>query len=201
MYNPYDFYFNKAKQSWFKARSAFKLEEIQQKFHIFDKSTKTVVDIWCSPGSRLQYAYSQLKQHRVHNPLLIGFDIKPTDINLQNTHTYIQDITEKEKVQSILTEHNIYPGDIDVLISDMAPNTIWLKDIDAIRLFDLINKNFRLYEEYLKSTGKFVTKLFMWPGFEEYIAKMKKTFWWKNIKIFKPQASRKNSKETYVIKC
>jgi 23S rRNA (uridine2552-2'-O)-methyltransferase len=45
MYNPYDFYFNKAKKAGFKARSAFKLEEIQEKFHIFDERTKTIVDI------------------------------------------------------------------------------------------------------------------------------------------------------------
>jgi 23S rRNA U2552 (ribose-2'-O)-methylase RlmE/FtsJ len=64
-------------------------------------------------------------------------------------------------VANILSQHVIMPGDIDVLISDMAPNTIGLKDIDAIRLFDLLDQTFWLYEEYLRSTGKFVIKVFM----------------------------------------
>ena len=200
MYNPYDHYFNKAKKAGFKARSAFKLEEIQNKFHIFDKRTKTVVDIGCSPGSWLQYSYGQMKHKKIKDPLLVGFDIKDTEVNLPNTHAYIQDVTEREKVESILSQHNILPGDIDILISDMAPNTIGLKDIDAIRLFDLLEQTFRLYEEYLKSTGKFVVKVFMWPGFEEYVNILKKTFGGKHIKVFKPQACRKNSKETYIVK-
>lgn len=200
MYNPYDFYFNKAKKSWFKARSAFKLEEIQKKFKIFDKTTKTIVDIGCSPGSWLQYAYAQTSKVKGKDPLIVGFDIKDTDVNLPNVYTYIQDVTDVKKINQYLTNHEILPGDVDVLISDMAPNTIGLKDIDAIRLFSLLEQTFWLYEEYLRSSGKFVVKVFMWPGFEEFIAKMKKTFWTKNIKVFKPQASRKNSKETYVVK-
>ena len=99
MYNPYDFYFNKAKKSGFKARSAFKLEEIQEKFKVFDRSTKTIVDIGCSPGSRLQYAYGQAKREKIKKPLLVGFDIKETEVNLPNTFTYIQDITEREKIE------------------------------------------------------------------------------------------------------
>ncbi len=200
MYNPYDFYFNKAKKDWFKARSAFKLEEIQHKFTIFDKTTKNIVDIGCSPGSRLQYAYAQTHKFKWKDPLILGFDIKDTDVNFPNVFTFIQDVTEVDSVKNTLNEYGIMPWDVDVLISDMAPNTIGMKDIDAIRLFSLLEQTFWLYEEYLRSSGKFVIKVFMGPWFEEFIVKMKKTFGPKNIKVFKPHASRKNSKETYVIK-
>jgi 23S rRNA (uridine2552-2'-O)-methyltransferase len=57
-----------------------------------------------------------------------------------------------------------------------------------------------MYEKYLKPAGKFCTKIFMGPWFDEYIAQMKKLFGGKNIKVFKPASCRKESKETYVIK-
>lgn len=61
MYNPYDHYFKQAKKSGYKARSAFKLEEIDQKYKIFDGSIHSVMDIGCSPGSRMQYVSNKLK--------------------------------------------------------------------------------------------------------------------------------------------
>ncbi|NOZ44697.1 MAG: hypothetical protein GXP45_06220 [bacterium] len=134
---------------------------MQNKFHVFDKSIKTIVDIGCSPGSWLQYAYAQTHKFKGKEALLVGFDIQDTDVNLPNTYTYIQDVTHPDEVKETLSKHNINPGDIDMLISDMAPNTIGLKDIDAIRLFSLLEQTFWLYEEYLRSSGKFVIKVFM----------------------------------------
>lgn len=198
MYNPYDHYFNKAKKEWYKARSAFKLEAIQDKFHIFDKSVRTVIDVWCAPGSWLQYASSQLEKFAISNPILLWFDLKPVKISLPHMFAYKQDITDRVGVQRILTEHSV--DKVDCIISDMAPNTIGVKDIDAIRSFDLLEKSFWMYEELLKKNGKFVVKVFMGPGFDEYVKRMKDLFGGKNIKIFKPDASRTNSKETYVIK-
>lgn len=113
-------------------------------------------------------------------------------------YAYQQDITDREKVQQILSNHQIEK--VDCIISDMAPNTIGVKDIDAIRSFDLLEQWFWMLEELLAPGGKVVVKLFMGPGFDEYVKRMKDLFGGKNIKIFKPDASRTNSKETYVIK-
>ena len=82
MYNPYDFYFKKAKKEGYKARSAFKLEEIQQKFNLITKQAKVVVDIGCAPGSRMQYTVAQLQRMQVKNYKVIGFDLKRVEINL-----------------------------------------------------------------------------------------------------------------------
>jgi len=68
MYNPYDHYFDKAKKSGYKARSAFKLEAIHDKFHIFDNNTRTVIDVGCAPGSWLQYASTELQKYHTKNP-------------------------------------------------------------------------------------------------------------------------------------
>lgn len=198
MYNPYDFYFKKAKKEWYKARSAFKLEEIQEKFFLIKKTTKKVLDIGCAPGSWLQYTISQLKKLQVKDYKVLGFDLKPVDLHLPGLHTYVQDVTQVEEVKAILAEHQL--SKFDFIQSDMAPNTIGLKDIDAMRAIDLLEQTYWLYDQLLDEKGSFVIKVFMGPGFDEFVAKMKKRFGGKNIKLFKPISCRSQSKETYVIK-
>ena len=198
MYNPYDFYFKKAKKDWYKARSAFKLEEIQDKFSLISPSTKNVLDIGCAPGSWIQYTIAQLKKLKVHDYQLIVFDLKKVELNLPGLTTYMQDVTEIDKVKEILHKHQIFS--FDFIQSDVAPNTIGLKDIDAMRSIDLLEQTYRMYDQLLAPTGAFAIKVFMGPGFDEFVAKIKKRFWAKNIKLFKPNSCRANSKETYVIK-
>ena len=183
MYNPYDFYFKKAKKEWYKARSAFKLQEIQDKFWLITKNTRSVLDIGCAPWSWLQYTIGHLKK---------------VELNFPGLSTYVQDITEQEKVYSILSQHQL--SQFDFIQSDIAPNTIGLKDIDAMRSIDLLEQTYWMYDELLRDDGTFVIKIFMWPGFDEFVAKIKKRFWAKTIKLFKPQSCRANSKETYIVR-
>ena len=197
-YNPYDFYFKKAKKEWYKARSAFKLEEIQNKFHLIDKNTKTVVDIGCAPWSWMQYTISLLQKMHVKDYKLIWFDLKKVEIQLPWMYTYVQDITDQNKVNAIFAENGI--EQVDFIQSDMAPNTIGDKETDAIRSIGLLEQTLRVYDKYLKPDGKFCTKIFMGPWFDEYVANLKKKYGWKNIKVFKPESCRRESKETYVIK-
>lgn len=173
-FNFQDHYFKKAKKEGFKARSAFKLEELQEKFHLFDKKTKTIIDVGCAPGSRMQYAANQMKKHKIADFTIIGFDLKDVNLNIPNVKTYVADITDEKKIKNILAENHIEK--VDLIQSDMAPNTIGLKDIDAIRLFELIDSMKRMIKDLLKPDGKFVMKLFMGPGFEEFVREMKKEF-------------------------
>ncbi|MEF2176083.1 MAG: RlmE family RNA methyltransferase [Candidatus Absconditabacteria bacterium] len=198
MFKPQDHYFKKAKQEGFKARSAFKLEEIDEKYKLFDNYTRTILDIGCAPGSWLQFAHKQLVEKRVPNFKVIGFDLKAVNLNLDGVHTYEQDITDLVKIDEILNSHNITK--FDMIISDMAPNTIGLKDIDAIRSIGLLEKTLPIYEKFLKPDGKFCIKIFMGPGFDQFVATLKKMYGGKGMKIFKPQATRKASKETYIIR-
>lgn len=198
MYNPYDFYFKQAKKEGYKARSAFKLDEIQEKFHLFDKTTKHIIDIGCAPGSWLQYAISQSQKHNIKDYKIIWFDIKPVTLNLPGLVTYVQDVTDQVKVKELLGEQWIQQ--VDLIQSDMAPNTTGIKDLDAMRSMGLIQDTLWMYKELLKSDGKFVIKVFMWPWFQEFVADLKSHFGWNAIKIFKPKACRSQSKETYVVK-
>ena len=131
-----DHYFKKAKKEWYKARSAFKLEEIQNKFHLFDKTTKTIMDIWCAPGSWIQYAVNVMNKLHISNYKILWIDIQDVNINLPGVKAYKADIQDVEHIKKILAENNIQQ--VDIIQSDMAPNTMGVKDVDAMRLFELL---------------------------------------------------------------
>jgi len=156
-----DHYFKKAKQEGYKARSVFKLEEIQNKFHIFDKTTKTIMDIGCAPGSRIQYDVNLMKKLHISDYKILGIDIQDVNLNLPGVTTYKADISDEEHIKSILAENNIQQ--VDVIQSDMAPNTIGVKDVDAMRLFELLEYVKPILKNLLKPEGKFVIKVFMGP--------------------------------------
>ena len=89
-------------------------------------------------------------------------------------HTYVQDITDQDKVDAIFAENGV--EQVDFIQSDMAPNTIGDKETDAIRSIGLLEQTLRVYDKYLKPDGKFCTKIFMGPGFDEYVANLKKKY-------------------------
>jgi len=195
MFNPQDFYFKKAKKEGYKARSVFKLEEINKKFKLFDRKSKlNVLDIGCAPGSWVQYLSKVLSDRSK----IIWLDLKKAELKEKNVFCYEQDATKLDEVEAILKKHQIEK--LDLITSDMAPNTIWFKDIDSIRSLELIKSTLPLYDKFLKEDGKFVIKIFMWPWFDEIIKELKNKYWWKHIKTFKPEAVRKISKEIYIIK-
>lgn len=193
-----DHYFNKAKKEGYKARSAFKLEEIQEKFHLFDKHTKTIMDIGCAPGSRIQYAVNRMNKNHISGYKILGIDIQDVNLNLPGVTTYKADIQNVEHIKEILEENKI--GKVDLIQCDMAPNTMGVRDVDAMRLFELLEYVKPIIKNLLKPEGKFVIKLFMGPGFEQFIKEMKDIFGGKHIKTLKPDACRKESKEIYIIK-
>lgn len=197
-----DFYFKQAKKDWYVARSAYKLEEIDKKFNFFNTKTKTVIDIGCAPWSWTQYTHKILqktKKKDFFDTKIVWFDLKSTDINLSWVHTFKQDITETDKVKEILKNLNITK--LDAIISDMAPDTIWNSWADAIRSIWLIESTLRIYYELLKPEWKFAIKVFMWPWFQELYNYLRDNFGWaKRVKIFKPKACRKKSKETYIVR-
>ena len=200
MYNPYDHYFSQAKKHGYKARSAFKLDEIDQKFRLFNRWVHTVIDIWCSPWSWLQYVAKTLDECGVKKRTLVWFDIKETQLMIDDVSTYVQDIQDHDAVKSILDDEWMREGRVDVIISDMAPNTTNNKSIDALRSIALLEDTLRIYQQYLKPEGKFAMKVFMWPGFDEFVKQLKDYYWSKSIKMYKPASCRKNSKETYIVK-
>ncbi len=198
MYNPYDHYFKQAKKQWYKARSIFKLEEIDNKYNIFTKQDKIILDIWCAPWSWTQFAYKRVNDLLIKDYKIVWFDIKDVTLNLWWVYTYNHNITDYDGIGDIIK--NLWIDKFDIIISDMAPNTMWFKDIDAMRSISLLEKTMPIYQRFLKEWWKFVIKIFMGPWFDEFVKMLRDTYWWKNIKIFKPKAVRSESKEIYLIK-
>lgn len=196
-----DVYTNKARKEWFLARSVYKLQEIDEKYHLFNEKTTKILDIWCAPGSWLQYA-SRVLQNNTTIPeeekIVIGFDIKDILYTGPYVDGYKQDITDREWVRAVFAALKLEK--LDCIISDMAPDTMWRADVDAMKSVGLIEKTLWIYEEFLKEWGCFAIKVFMWPWFEELIRELKGMYGNTNIVIFKPKSCRKHSKETYIIK-
>jgi 23S rRNA U2552 (ribose-2'-O)-methylase RlmE/FtsJ len=111
----------------------------------------------------MQYTIAQLQKMKVSHYQVIGFDIKKVDMGLPGMYTYVQDITQREEVAKILASHRVEKQSVDFIQSDMAPNTIGDKEIDAMRSISLLEETLWIYETYLKPTGKFCTKIFMGP--------------------------------------
>lgn len=196
MFNPQDHYFHQAKKDGYIARSVYKLQEIQEKFHILDDK-QAILDIGCAPWSWLQYT-AQYYDKKNTAPKIIGVDLKSCSVTLPRVKTYQCDATDRLAMQGICTSHNI--SLFDCLLSDMAPDTIGNTKADALRSTALIEETLWLYQEMLGSWGTCVVKVFMGPGYEELYRQFQQIFWGKKaLKIYKPKACRSESKEIYFV--
>ena len=182
-----DIYVRQSKVDGYRARSAYKLIEIDEKFKIF-KGGLTVIDIGAAPGSWSQYASKAIK-----NGKIISIDLKemePIDNTTQIIGDFINNETQ-EQIKKLLTDKT------DVVMSDMAVNTTGIKNIDSIQTGELCKDAMFFSKEIISKNGFFISKIFMGGSFNEIIQFGKKIF--KDVKVFKPKSSRKDSKESFII--
>ena len=182
-----DIYVRKSKIEGFRSRSVYKLKEIDERFKIF-KQVNSLIDLGAAPGSWSQYASKKIKSEKILSIDLIEFE------KIKNIHKIIGDFTDANCKDEIKKYFNTK---IDLVISDMAVNTIGNKNIDSIVTGELCLDAMNFALETLNQDGKFVSKIFMGSSFNEIVAHDKKSF--KDVKVFKPSSSRKNSKETFII--
>ena len=182
-----DTYVRQSKVDGYRARSAYKLIEIDEKFKIF-KGGLIVIDIGAAPGSWSQYANKVSK-----NGKLISIDLKkmePIGSSIQ-----IQGDFTEEGVQQEIKKNTT--SKVDVVMSDMAVNTTGIKNIDSIQTGELCKEAMVFAKDLLNENGYFISKIFMGGTFNEIVAEGKKYF--KEVKVFKPKSSRKDSKESFII--
>ena len=182
-----DIYVRQSKVDGYRARSAYKLIEIDEKFKIF-KGGLTIIDIGAAPGSWSQYA-----SKKVRNGKIISIDLKKME-PLDNTIQIIGDFTDyetQEEIKKLLTNKS------EVIMSDMAVNTTGIKDIDSIQTGELCKNAMVFSKEVISKNGFFISKIFMGGSFNEIVELGKKIF--KEVKVFKPKSSRKDSKESFII--
>jgi len=182
-----DTYVRQSKVDGYRARSAYKLIEIDEKFKIF-KEGISVIDIGAAPGSWSQYAAKTIKSGR-----LISVDLKKME-PIGNTVQLQGDFTE-EVTQDEIKKH--IKKKVDVVMSDMAVNTTGIKNIDSIQTGELCKEAMIFAKDLLAVNGFFISKIFMGGTFNEIVAEGKNFF--KEVKVFKPKSSRKDSKESFII--
>jgi 23S rRNA (uridine2552-2'-O)-methyltransferase len=182
-----DIYVRQSKVDGYRARSAYKLIEIDEKFKIF-KGGITVVDIGAAPGSWSQYASKVVKSGKI-----ISIDLKSME-PIGNTLQIHGDFTDS-KIQDEIIKN--LQKKAEVVMSDMAVNTTGIKNIDAIYTGELCKEAMIFSKDIITDNGFFISKMFMGGTFNEIVAQGKSIF--KEVKVFKPKSSRKDSKESFII--
>ena len=182
-----DIYVRQSKVDGYRARSVYKLIEIDEKFKIF-KGGMCIVDIGAAPGSWSQYASKIVK-----NGKIISIDLKDMK-EIKDTFQIKGDFTEKDtqiQIKSYLNKKS------DVIMSDMAVDTTGIKSVDSIQTGELCKEAMIFSKDIISEKGFFISKLFMGSTFNEIVALGKKIF--REVKVFKPKSSRKDSKESFII--
>jgi 23S rRNA (uridine2552-2'-O)-methyltransferase len=184
-----DPFVQKAQKLGLRSRASFKLEEIQQKDKLI-KPGMTVVDLGSAPGS-----WSQLAAELVGpQGLVIACDILPMD-PLAGV-AFLQGDFREEAVLNALLER-IDGRNVDVVLSDMAPNMSGNGTVDQARSMYLVELALDMCHQVLKKNGSFAVKVFQGEGFEQYVQLVRDVF--TTVRIRKPDSSRSRSPETYIV--
>lgn len=192
-YQMHDTYFKKAKAEWYRARSVYKLQEIQENFDII-KAWMDVCDIGCAPGSFIQYIKRIIKD----TGNIVGIDLKPTDKYSQpHINTIVHDIFEFDTLRPRINELIWENKQFHLITSDIAPNTTWRKDIDQFASVELNIAILEFADVFLKPGGNLLLKVFKWEDFRDLTVEIQKRY--EKFTEFKPYACRDRSFEEYVI--
>ncbi len=182
-----DIYVRQSKLEGYRSRAIYKLKEIDEKFKLI-KNVSTAIDLGAAPGSWSQYLSNKIYRGKILAIDLL--DLKP----IKNIYIVKGDFTNKESQKKII---DYFEKNVDLVISDMAVNTTGNKNLDAIVTGELCMEAMNFAIKNLNEGGVFLSKIFMGSSFNEIISLGKKSF--KELKVFKPPSSRKESKESFII--
>ena len=182
-----DIYVKKSKQEGFRSRAVYKLQEINDKHKIL-KNGLSVIDLGAAPGGWSQFVIQKYKKCK-----LLSIDLKEME-PIGNSYQIIGDFNEESSKEKIITYFN---EKVDLVLSDMAVNTTGNKNLDSVVTGELCMEALRFAKDQIKPNGSFVSKIFMGSTFNEIVSEAKLVF--KEINIYKPPSSRKESKESFII--
>ncbi len=180
-----DPYVAQAQKDGYRSRAAYKIIEIDEKLKILKPGLK-IVDLGAAPGGWSQIAVDK-------KCTVVGIDLLPVDPlpDMQFVQMDFMDDEAPDKLKEMLG------GQADIVMSDMAPNTIGNKQIDHLRIMAVVEAAYYFAIEVLKPDGIFIAKVRQGGAQNTLLAEMKKTF--TTIRHMKPKASRKESSEQYLI--
>jgi 23S rRNA (uridine2552-2'-O)-methyltransferase len=187
-YTPNDIYSQKARELGYRARSVFKLEDLDNRFGLL-RGKKRIIDIGACPGSWLQYTANHAK-----DATIIGIDLEPIE-PIDGVFTYVADILDYDSVDPILAQHNC--SAVDLILSDLAPKTSGIKDTDQWRSIELSQFVTVFAQRYLTQSGTMVLKILRGGDFDAFFKVLKEHF--SAAHIVHANASRDSSREVYVV--
>lgn len=183
-----DFYTRKAKEEGYPARSIYKLQEINNKYFLFGEGDR-VLDLGCAPGSWLSYISQKIGQ----SGRVLGVDLAEIRIAVPGNAVFLKkdvaDLIEQDLAQ--------FGVKYNAIVSDLAPKVSGIRFADEGRSLELCEKALAVAQKFLAPGGNFFCKIFEGESTGEFFAKVKKNF--KLAKRFKPRASRKESREIYIV--
>jgi 23S rRNA (uridine2552-2'-O)-methyltransferase len=183
-----DHYAQRAKKNGYKARSVYKLQEIDDKLHLLS-GARRVLDVGAAPGSWTQYALERVSR----GGAVVAVDLKPVELPPSDSlHTVEGDVTD-EAVRDELREH----GPFDVILSDAAPSTTGNRTLDSARSAELVEIVLELADELLVPGGHMVAKLFQGGDEKTLLESARARF--RSARIQRPKASRSDSFEVFIV--
>ena len=181
-----DQFFKKSKTLGYRSRASFKIIELNKKFK-FIKKNSNLLDLGSYPGG-----WSQVASKIITNGKILSIDIKDME-PIKNVNFLKRDILEEDTKKKVI---DYFKDKLDVIISDMAADTTGNKSLDSIRTNQICADIIQFSKSTLKPKGVLVSKLFMGEDFIEVKNLAKSAF--KKVNFFKPESSRRESKETYL---
>lgn len=189
-YIPNDTWSKRAAAEGYRARSVYKLQQLDERFHLL-RSGMTVLDLGAAPGSWLQYTSKKIGA----SGIVLGLDLKEIAHINGNVKTAQCDITDLAAVQKALTK--IQRTTVDIVLSDLAPNTTGIKDVDQWRSVELNRSVLTVASHVLRPRGIVVMKVFRGKSFDAFVSDVKQQLSF--VKILTVDASRDRSREVYVL--
>jgi 23S rRNA (uridine2552-2'-O)-methyltransferase len=189
-YDPRDRFFERAKKEGLRARSAYKLDEIQRRLHILRPGARAL-DLGAAPGGWCQIAAREVGERG----FVLGIDLEAIAPLPGPVQTWVADAFAPELLDRLRREgHAPY----DAVLSDLAPRTSGVRAADEARSIELAGRALELSRQVLKPPGALVVKLFMGGEFEAFLRTFKSAF--EQVKVMKPEASvARGSKEVYLV--
>lgn len=188
-----DQFTKKTKSMNYKSRAAFKIIEVNDKFKIFNKSSKNILDLGYAPGSWSQVAVQEMQNKKI-NPNILGVDL--IRCSPPNGVSFIQGDFLSSEIQKMIMKH-FESSKADLIMSDMMTNTTGIKDVDHLGSMDLCHMVVQVSDEILQINGNLIMKFFMGSESSDLEALLQEKF--TKVYKFKPQSSRDELREQFFV--
>jgi 23S rRNA (uridine2552-2'-O)-methyltransferase len=192
-----DPYVKLAQREGYRARAAYKLKEIDEAFGLV-RPGQFVVDLGCAPGAWSQYLRRRLAPSGAAagalDGTIVGLDVLPME-PIEGVHFIQGDFREAEVLAQL--QAALAGRQVDLVVSDMAPNLSGISSVDAARMEELVELALEFAQNHMQTGGALVAKVFHGAGYDPVLRRLRQAFL--HVKPHKPKASRDRSSETFLV--